>query len=114
MIRLNCIFRTALESISAQHQSELEKAKDAAANNAGSNHRELQEQINLLEKQLEDKDQVNWINYSVHGKIVLISLLHSELVPMAPYAPLFHFFPEPPASRILIFHGPLIHTYINF
>ncbi len=54
----NSVFRTALESISAQHQSELEKAKDAAANNAGSSHRELQEKISFLEKQLEDKDQV--------------------------------------------------------
>ena len=54
------IYRTALESISAQHQVELRQARQEVAGQGDSTSvKQLQDQIHELEVQLEAKDQVN-------------------------------------------------------
>ena len=51
--------RTALESISAQHQVELEQARQEAARGDSTSMKPIQDKIHELEIQLEAKDQVS-------------------------------------------------------
>ena len=58
-MRSCCLFSTALESISAQHQVELRQARQEVAGQGDAQSvKQMQDQIHQLQAQLESKDQV--------------------------------------------------------